>query len=111
MVACYLAANPGSQIMNGKILYMSGSTRLTKVKRGIWSGDMSALTLRFRPGYLSPFVEPKLEVSALPWEEKLQAMAELLLRDDGIHAISGVPPWIILPLRSAKSHCASCCRT
>jgi hypothetical protein len=99
MVACYLAANPGSQIMNGKILYMSGSTRLTKVKRGVWSGDMSALTLRFRPRYLSPFVEPKPEVSALPWEEKLQAMAELLLRDDGIRAISGVPPWIILLLK------------
>jgi hypothetical protein len=78
---------------------MSGSTSLSKVKRGIWSGDMSALTLRFRPWYLTPFVEPKSEVSALPWEEKLQAMAELLLRDDSIRVISGVPPWIILLLK------------
>jgi hypothetical protein len=44
-------------------------------------------------------VEPKPEVSALPWEEKLQAMAELLLRDDRICVISGVPPWIILLLK------------
>jgi hypothetical protein len=99
MISCYLAANPQSQILNGKILYMSGSTRLTNVKRGVWSGDMSALTLRFRPWYLTPFVEPSAAISELPWEEKLQAMAELLLRDDRIRVISGVPPWIILLLK------------
>ena len=102
MMACYLAANPESQILNGKILYMSGSTSLTKVRPGVWSGDMSALTLRFRPWYLEPFVEPKPEISALPWEEKLQAMAELLLRDNSIRVISGVPPWIILLLKRCK---------
>jgi hypothetical protein len=99
MIACYLDANPESRILNGKILYMSGSTRLSNVGNGVWSGDMSALTLRFRPWYLTPFVEPKPEVSALPWEEKLQAMAELLLRDGNIRVISGVPPWIILLLK------------
>ena len=99
MMACYLAANPKSQLLTGKILYMSGSTRLTTVKRGVWSGDMSALTLRFRPWYLAPFVEPNAEISALPWEEKLQAMAELLLSDTNIRVISGVPPWIILLLK------------
>jgi hypothetical protein len=99
MIACYLSANPASQILNGKILYMSGSTSLRHDNRGVWSGDMSALTLRFRPGYLAPFVEPGPEMSALPWEQKLQAMAELLLRDDRIRVISGVPPWIILLLK------------
>jgi hypothetical protein len=38
-------------------------------------------------------------VSALPWDQKLQAMAELLLRDNEIRVISGVPPWIILLLK------------
>lgn len=99
MMACYLAAHPESQVLNGKILYMSGSTRLTRVSRDVWSGDMSALTLRFRPWYLTPFVEPGAEISVLPWQEKLQAMAELLLRDDRIRVISGVPPWIILLLK------------
>jgi hypothetical protein len=99
MISCYLAANPESKILNGKILYMSGSTSLTTVRRGVWSGDMSALTLRFRPWYLTPFVEPSAQISALPWEEKLQAMAELLLGDINIRVISGVPPWIILLLK------------
>ena len=102
MVACYLAAQPGSRILDGKILYMSGSTDLTQVRRGVWSGDMSALTLRFRPRYLTPFVEPGTEISALPWEAKLQAMAELLLRDSRIRVISGVPPWIILLLKRCQ---------
>jgi len=102
LIACYLATNPRSQILEGKILYMSGSTSLTRVKRGVWSGDMSALTLKFRPWYLTPFVEPGSEISALPWDEKLQAMAELLLRDDNIRVISGVPPWIILLLKRCQ---------
>ncbi len=102
LISCYLAANPQSRILNGKILYMSGSTTLTNVKRGVWSGDMSALTLRFRPWYLTPFVEPRAVVSALPWEEKLQAMAELLLSDGNIRIISGVPPWIILLLKRCQ---------
>jgi len=99
MISCYLSSFPESTLPTGKILYMSGSTRLTEVRSGVWSGDMSALTLRFRPWYISPFVEPNIAVSDLPWEEKLQAMAELLLSDRRIRAISGVPPWIILLLK------------
>ena len=99
MMSCYLAAHPDSRLLGGKILYMSGSTTLTRSKQGVWSGDMSALTLRFRPWYLAQFVEPGPDISALPWEEKLQAMAELLLSDSSIRAISGVPPWIILLLK------------
>ncbi|HEY4743355.1 MAG TPA: GH3 auxin-responsive promoter family protein [Desulfuromonadaceae bacterium] len=99
MIACYLAATPASRIAGGKILYMSGSTELTDMGDGICSGDMSAITLRHAPGYLTPFVEPKPGVSALPWEEKVQAMARLLLADPTIRVISGVPPWILLLLR------------
>ncbi|BCS55945.1 GH3 auxin-responsive promoter family protein [Geobacter sp. SVR] len=102
LISCYLAAHPRSRILSGKILYMSGSTSLTEVERGTWSGDMSALTLRFRPWYLTSFVEPPPAVSALPWEAKLEAMAELLLADDRIRVISGVPPWMILLFK----HCA-----
>jgi hypothetical protein len=99
MISCYLAANPASRVTQGKILYMSGSTELTTIGKGICSGDMSAITLRFAPGYLAPFVEPQPHVSALPWEEKVEAMARLLLADPAIRAISGVPPWILLLLK------------
>ncbi len=102
MISCYLAANPSSQIAGGKILYMSGSTDLNAMGDGICSGDMSAITLRFRPRYLDPFIEPKSAIASLPWEEKLQAMAELLLTDRSIRVISGVPPWIIMLLKRCQ---------
>lgn len=99
MMTAYLAAHPESRLVGGKILYMSGSTALTKDRHGAWSGDMSALTLRFCPWYLQHFVEPGAQIAALPWQEKVDAMAELLLSDPNIRAISGVPPWIILLLK------------
>jgi hypothetical protein len=99
MISCYLARHGASRIGGGKILYMSGSTELNDMGDGVCSGDMSAITLRFRPAWMNPFVEPRGEVSALPWEEKLERMAELLLNDRTIRVISGVPPWIILLLK------------
>ena len=99
MISCYLAANRSSRVPLGKILYMSGSTELNAMGDGVCSGDMSAITLRFAPRWLAPFVEPRPHVSALPWEDKVRAMAELLLADPSIRAISGVPPWILLLLK------------
>ena len=58
LMACYLDARPNSRLPGGKILYMSGSTELTGRSNGVYSGDMSAITLRFRPWYLTPFVAP-----------------------------------------------------
>ena len=103
MISCYLAATPSSRIVEGKILYMSGSTDLNAMGKGVCSGDMSAITLRFRPRYLDPFVEPQPAIAALPWGEKLQAMAELLLTDKFIRVISGVPPWIIMLLKQCRA--------
>jgi hypothetical protein len=101
-MSCYLQKHPQSKIPGGKVLYMSGSTALNEMERGVYSGDMSAITLRYRPWYLAPFVEPQDTLSALPWEEKLHGMAELLLSDPQIRVVSGVPPWIILLLRRCR---------
>lgn len=98
MTACYLLRNPQSRLFQGKLLYMAGNTTLSTMGDGVQSGDMSAITLRHRPFYLKPFVAPGLAVSALPWEEKVAALAGLLLSDRNIRGISGVPPWIILLL-------------
>ena len=99
LISCYIASHGGEEILDGKILYMSGPTTLSRMENGALSGDMSAITLRLRPWYLKPFVEPQETISSLPWNEKLQAMAELLLSDPKIRVISGVPPWILLLLR------------
>lgn len=99
LAACYLAANPCSRLLGGKLLYMSGNTELRDVGHGSWSGDMSAITLSQRPFYLKPFIAPGPHISSLPWDEKVDRMAELLLADDSIRGLSGVPPWILLLLK------------
>jgi GH3 auxin-responsive promoter len=99
LTACYLHRTPGSRLVPGKLLYMAGNTSLTNMGNGAVSGDMSAITLLHPPAYLKPFVAPDPVVSALPWEEKLAALARLLLTDREICAISGVPPWILLLLK------------
>ena len=102
MLACYLAAAPESRLLGSSTLYMAGSTKLTPLGNGVLSGDMSAITLRERPSWLDPFVEPKEPLSCAPWEERLHGMAELLLRNRSIRVISGVPPWILLLLQRVR---------
>jgi len=102
MLACYLAAEPDSRLLGSSILYMAGPTSLTSLGPGIWSGDMSAITLRERPSWLTPFVEPKEPLSSAPWEERLEGMAQLLLRNPKVRVISGVPPWILLLLQRVE---------
>jgi hypothetical protein len=99
LTSCYLNANRRSRLFHGKLLYMAGNTELTDLGAGVKSGDMSAITLRYRPSYLNPFIAPDAATAALPWEEKLERLAELLLSDPSIRGISGVPPWIILLLK------------
>jgi hypothetical protein len=99
LTSCYLNANRRSRLFQGKLLYMAGNTKLSDLGSGVQSGDMSAITLRYRPGYLSPFIAPDAATAALPWEAKLERLAELLLTDPSIRGISGVPPWIILLLK------------
>lgn len=102
LTACYLHRTRESRLFRGRLLYMAGSTNLTDLGDGIVSGDMSAITLRHRPFFLRPFVAPGDATSALPWEEKLAALTELLLANRNIRGISGVPPWIILLLKRCR---------
>ena len=99
LTSCYLDRNRRSRLFQGKLLYMAGNTELTDLGEGVKSGDMSAITLRYRPGYLNPFIAPDAVTAALPWEEKLERLAQLMLSDPSIRGISGVPPWIILLLK------------
>lgn len=99
LTACYLAGNRKSRLLQGKLLYMAGNTTLSDLGHGVRSGDMSAITLVNAPWYLRPLVSPSPEVSSLPWAEKLESLADILLTDSSIRGISGVPPWILLLLK------------
>ena len=102
LLAHYLAAVPGSRLFRGRFLYLSGSTALNPLGAGVESGDMSAITLKYAPGVLRPFIAPSPRVSALEWDEKIEALTELLLTDKEITGISGVPPWLLLLLERVR---------
>ncbi|MBJ6724462.1 GH3 family domain-containing protein [Geomesophilobacter sediminis] len=102
MVCGYLDAKRRSRLFQGRLLYMAGNTELSDLGLGVKSGDMSAITLRYRPAALKPFIAPDAATAALPWDEKLEAMARLLLNDPSIRGISGVPPWILLLLKRVR---------
>jgi hypothetical protein len=104
LTACYMAGNRAGRLLSGKVLYMAGNTSLSDLGNGVKSGDMSAITLCNRPFYLKPFIEPSPAISALPWEEKLDAFARLLLSEQNIRGISGVPPWILLLLKRCAEY-------
>ncbi len=102
LLANYLAVVPGSRLFHGRFLYLSGSTCLTTLGPGVESGDMSAITLRYAPSYLRPFIAPSPEVADLPWDAKIEALTELLLTDRNITGISGVPPWLLMLLEQVR---------
>lgn len=102
LVTQYLAAVPASRLFRGRFLYLSGSTALSSLGPGIESGDMSAITLRYAPPWLRPFVAPSPEVASLPWDAKVEALTQLLLTDRSITGLSGVPPWILLLLERVR---------
>ncbi len=102
LVSGYLANRPKSRIAGGKFLYMAGSTALSSMGSGVYSGDMSAITLKDRPAFLNPFVEPSEQISRAPWDARLDGMAKLLLKDDRIRTVSGVPPWLIMLFRRCE---------
>ncbi len=103
MICCYMASNPGSRLPGGKILYMAGSTKLKDMGKGVVAGDMSAITLAMRPGWMNRYVLPEEPLASASWDERLHGMAELLLNDPEIRVISGVPPWILLLLQTVES--------
>lgn len=102
MLCCYLSRETGSSIPGGKILYMAGSTGLKDMGNGVQAGDMSAITLCKRPGWLDRYVEPQEPLASAPWDQRLQGMARLLLEDRQIRILSGVPPWILLLLKQVE---------
>jgi GH3 auxin-responsive promoter len=98
----YLAAVPESRLFQGRFVYLSGSTELNNLGPGIESGDMSAITLRYAPAVLRPFIAPSPQVAALTWDAKMEALTDLLLTDRDITGISGVPPWLLLILERVR---------
>jgi len=84
------------RITGGRCLFLGGSTDLEVNEHGIKTGDLSALVSPLIRWPISKIYSPGPEIALMSdWPAKIEAMAELSLRQD-IRFISGMPSWSLV---------------
>jgi len=83
-----------SRLMEGKLLFLGGSTALTKAPGGALVGDLSGIALRSIFWPLSRHYEPGRELALIDnWERKVARVAEREVGQD-VRFITGMPSWV-----------------
>ena len=96
IIALHLRNRPMSQILGGRFFMLGGSTDLKREAPGVFSGDLSGIEANEIPWWGRPYAFPPLEVALLKdWEEKIDRLARLSLRED-IRVLGGVPSWLLI---------------
>jgi hypothetical protein len=99
----HLAHCPASTLLGGYNFMLGGSTQLTELDRGVWSGDLSGISSATAPLWARPFYFPPRHLEAIAdWEEKIARMAPASLEVD-IRSIGGTPSWLLLFLEKIAS--------
>ncbi|MBL7070887.1 MAG: GH3 auxin-responsive promoter family protein [Candidatus Omnitrophica bacterium] len=92
----YLSESGDRRILNGKFLFLGGSTSLKQLKKGAFAGDLSGIISRAVPLMFKSIYEPGREIAHIPdWEEKISKIAQKDV-DEDIRGLSGVPSWLIV---------------
>ena len=92
----HLASRPQGQPLAGKTLILGGSTALTRLAPGVYSGDLSGIAAKTIPFWARPYTLPSTELALLAdWDEKLERIAGTAIHEP-IRVLSGTPSWLIL---------------
>lgn len=87
---------PHSQIFGGRSFMLGGSTELVEQAPGIFSGDLSGITVKELPWWARMRYFPPAELALLKdWEKKIDLFARESLTKN-IRMISGVPSWMLI---------------
>lgn len=98
-LAVYCHNHPGTKIFSGRSLLMGGSHQINQFNEDCRYGDVSAVMLQNMPLLAHWLKTPELSVALMDdWEEKLERMAEITLRQNVTH-LAGVPTWTLILLR------------
>ena len=96
MLIHHVTNRPHSRLMGGKSFMLGGSTDLTSPAPGIFFGDLSGISVKTLPWWARMRYFPPSDLALLKnWEEKIDTLAELSLKED-IRMISGVPAWMLI---------------
>jgi hypothetical protein len=95
----HLANRPDSHVLGGKSFMLGGSTDLTELAPGIFTGDLSGIAAQQTPWWARPYTFPPRNLALLSdWEEKVERLAHTC-RDEDIRVISGTPSWLLIFFR------------
>ena len=88
-------------IFDGKLLFLSGSPKLTW-RSGYRIGRLSGIVNHQIPGWLRFNQIPSYEINSIPnWEEKINKIVETVKQRD-LRMLSGIPPWMLMFLRTLE---------
>jgi hypothetical protein len=75
---------------------LGGSTDLTELAAGVFSGDLSGIAVKTMPAWARLCYFPPTKLALLKnWEEKIDLLARQSLKQD-IRMIGGVPSWLLI---------------
>lgn len=83
------------RLTGGKLLFLGGSTELSKNEHGIKTGDLSGIVAPLIRWPLSEIYSPGHEIALMShWPGKIEAMARATVGQD-VRMISGMPSWTL----------------
>ncbi len=92
-ILCYIAETKNTSIVDGKMIFLQGSPKLTKTS-GILTGRLSGIVAHHIPFYLKTNRLPSFKTNCISdWEKKLDAIVEETVSQN-MSLISGIPPWV-----------------
>ena len=92
----HVSNRPQTKLLGGLNFMLGGSTVLKEEAPGIYSGDLSGISVKNLPWWIRPRYFPNEDLALLSnWEEKIQRLAEESLTKD-IRTLSGVPSWMLI---------------
>lgn len=96
LLSFHLQCKPGSQIFAGRSFILGGSTALVEEAPGIFSGDLSGISVKTLPWWAKARYFPPADLALLQdWEEKVDRLSDEILKQN-IRMISGVPAWLLI---------------
>ena len=92
----HVANRRATHVLGGRVFMLGGSTELTQLAEGIYSGDLSGIAASRAPAWMRPFTFPPPELALIAdWEKKVAAITATVLNQN-IRAIAGTPSWLLI---------------
>jgi len=93
-LACLYEKDEDLQVFGSRNLLIGGALKGLHPTLNLPQGDISALIINSIPRIMRPFYIPDVELAtAVNYEEKIEKIARLAAKEEGITVLGGVPTW------------------